>query len=1004
MAATQTNDVRLPATALAEPSVREWGLRLLAYPLFFASGAAGLIYEVVWTRTLLAVFGAGLYAVCAVLAAFMAGLALGSWILGRTSDRLARPLRLYSALEILIGLCGLILLLLLRRVDLVDHWAYLHWGQNFAMLTGFRFALAFAAMLVPTTLMGATLPVLSRFLVRDQAHLGLHVGWLYSINTFGAVSGAFLAGFFLIARFGLLSTEWIAAGLNFLVGALALVISISIERRSDAADSAPDAVQGSATVYRDRKAVANARWVLFTAFASGCVALAAQVLWSRSLIFNFEYLKNTTYTFSAMLTVFLAGLALGSALIGLIIDSQRNPLRLYGILLSLIGMSILFSVSMLYYGADRLKFADPYDPATGFLNWYLAVANVLMQSIGVLGIPTFLMGMAFPVAARVVVQIGRVGRDVGNLYALNTIGAILGSVLAGFVIIPTLGLTRGLIALGTVNMVLGVLTILRSPEARIHGLLFGVITALMFFSVWHKLPSDRGLQPLTTLRDVQRFYEEGSLATVAVIENNLKERTIYVDGVGVAGTDPVLQTDQKSLAHIPMMLLRNPSSALTVGFGSGGCSYSLLLHDLLKQVHCVEICPTVLNAAPTLTAANHRFFGEDHPLAFSAKDPRYQIILDDARSYLKYTTQKYDFIATDCTDLRYKSNANLYDLEYFQACRERLTPEGIVVVWMPLGGLSPEVFKVALRTFYKVFPAMGVFFMDNEPTHYILLIGWQDKIQMDYSLFERRLQESDVRADLAELYLDDPVKLLSCFITGGERLGQYLGEGPLNTENDPVLEFESPKYGYYDKPLIDNLNALMTIRVSPREFLTPGSIPPKELERLERYEKALPEIIKGHGYCRNMELEQATRCYLKAKEFTPEDLSLTRNLLTFPILQMRIQLNRNDWIAQLLLGRVYMIEGQLDQAYDLLVQARQLLEVAQKMHPEAENEKYLRQARQWADEVRRSLEGPIRPTVEAPSASSTSAPPGTPALPVAPAPAPEPVRTPGAVAQPQAGP
>lgn len=943
------------------PSLGLWGLRLLVYPLFFASGAAGLIYEVVWTRMLLATFGAGLYAVCAVLAAFMAGLALGSWVLGRASDRLSRPLALYAGLEGAIGLTGLLLPLLLRRVDLVDHWAYLHWGQNFGVLTGFRFALAFGAMLVPTTLMGATLPVLSRFLVRDRSHLGMHVGALYSINTFGAVCGAFAAGFILIGRLGLASTEHLAAGFNFLVALLAILISLAVERKGAAPGEAAAALKPQKV---NPRAQANTNWVLFTALVSGAVALAAQVIWSRSLIFNFEYLKNTTYSFSAMLTVFLAGLAIGSALIGMIIDAQREPLRLYGVLLSLIGMSILFSVIMLYYGADLLKISEPFDETTGYLNWYLAVGNVLMQSIGVLGIPTLLMGMAFPVAARVVVQSSRVGRDVGRLYALNTIGAIIGSVAAGFLIVPWLGLTNGLLVLGAVDMALGVATLWRVPSASRHQLIFLPLAVLMLGAVYLGLPARRGLQPLTTVMDKQVFYEEGPLATVAVIENNAKDRTIYVDGVGVAGTDAVVQTDQKSLAHVPMMLLRNPTAALTVGFGSGGCSYSLLLQDLLKDVHCVEICQTVLDAAPALDAANHHFFGKKHPLAFAAQDPRYKVILDDARSYLHYTKQKYDFIATDCTDLRYKSNANLYDLEYFQACRQRLTEDGIVVVWMPLGGLSRDVFKVALRTFYKVFPDMGVFFMDNEPTHYILLIGWQgkEKMKLDYALMAARLKQPAVRDDLAELYLDDPVKLLSCFITGGDALGKFLDGTVLNTEDHPVIEFESPKYGYYDKPLIDNLNDLMAVRVSPRQFLVPGSIPPEELKRLERYEQALPWIIEGHADNRNLKLEEATRCYMKAAQFAPEDLSLTRNLLTFPTLQRRIHIEQENGALYLMLGRVYMIQGKLDQSYDLLKTGSQLLEAKAARKPlDEEDAKRLTEATAWLGEVRRTLEQRARP-------------------------------------------
>lgn len=976
-----TDESRLEAAPTAS-TLRLWGLRLAVYPLFFASGAAGLIYEVVWTRTLLSVFGAGLYAVCAVLAAFMAGLALGSWALGGASDRLRRPLMLYAGLEAAIGLAGAVALPLLRHVDLVDGWAYVHLGGSAGVLAALRFILAFGLMLIPTTLMGATLPVLSRFLVRDSSHLGAHIGSLYAINTLGAVVGAFAAGFLLIGQLGLLATELLAAGFNFGVAALALLIALAVEGRRSAAPEQPaDASVGGPAVGAGKNvaagggdlfALSDVNWVLVTAFLTGLVSLAAQVIWSRSLVFSFDYLKNTTYTFSAMLTVFLAGLALGSAVTGLIIDHQRQPLRLYGILLALLGLSILFSIIMLYYGAGLLKITEEFDAEKNYLNWTVAVANVILKTYGVLGIPTFLMGMAFPVAARVAVQVGHVGRDVGRLYSLNTIGAIAGSLLAGFVIIPLLGLTGGLLALGGLDLLLGVLTLWRTlampagPKATWTArAALAVIALALAATVQRALPprGERGLQPLQP-GETSVFYKEGPLATVAVLENDLKERMIFVDGVGVAGTDPIMQTDQKSLAHVPMCLLGNPKSALTVGFGSGGCSYSLLLHDRLEKVHCVEICPTVPAAAPVLEAANHGFFGKLSPLEFARQDKRYKIILDDARAWLNYTPEKYDFIATDCTDLRYKSNANLYDREYFQSCRQRLTPDGIVVVWMPLAGLRSDVFRTALRTFYNVFPAMGVFFMDNEPTHYILLIGWRDdKVSLDYRLFAKTVAEADVRDDLAELFLDDPVKLLSCFVTGGEALKAYLAGDKLNTENNPVIEFESPRYGYEDKPVIDNLNELMAIRVSPLKFMAPGSIPEKESERLERYVKALPLIIDGEAHMRLIrrdrpmvaidELEAAAQNWLEAAKLTPEDLSLTRNLLTLPILQKEILSRPGNWFEPLLLGRLNMLQGRRDYAYDLLAKAERLLTETLTRRPTAENEAVLGRVRGWLGELKR---------------------------------------------------
>ncbi len=943
-----------PAAALSPPGGA--ALRLLAYPFFFASGAAGLIYEIVWTRMLLAIFGAGLYAVCTVLAAFMAGLALGSWLLGRVSDRLGRPLRTYGALEIGIALAGAAMPLLMNGVTAVDGWIYAHLGGQFGILTAARFILAFLLLLIPTTMMGATLPVLSRFMVRRQAHLGLHVGSLYAVNTFGAVAGSFLAGFVLIASFGLLHSEWIAAGLNLFVAAGSLALSLMIERRPLSPGGPPvAATAGAPAPPTDAPPPHAVQWVLWTALLSGAAALACQVLWSRSLVFSFEYLKNTTYSFSAMLTVFLAGLAVGAALIGLWIDHERQPLRLYGVLLVLIGMAVLLSVTMLY-SAGGLRIADPYDPETGILNWYLAVGNIMLQTFGVLGLPTILLGMAFPAAARVVVQVGRVGGDVGRLYAYNTVGAILGALLAGFIIIPLFGLTFGLLLLGLVEIGLGLGVLHLLPACRRYAYAFGGLAAVMLVAVWIGLPAQRGLQPVTTLLDTLVFYKEGPLATVAVMENNLKERTIYVDGVGVAGTDPIMQTDQKSLAHVPMGLLATADSALTVGFGSGGASYSFLLHDRLRRVDCIEISTTVPKAAPELHAANHGFLEQEQP--------RYRLIFDDARSYLTHTEQRYDIIATDCTDLRYKSNANLYDLQYFEACRARLTPDGLVVVWMPLAGLSEDVFKVALRTFHRVFPAMGIFYLPNEPTHYILLIGWQDEIQLSYERFARMLAEDDVRRDLGEIYLDDPVKLLSSFIAGGPRLAEYLAGDVLNTQNNPVIEFESPKYGYFDKPLIDNLAALMEIYTSPRQFMDTRRMPPEELERLRRYEQALPLIISGHAHYRNLRIEEAAMDYMKAAAITPDDLSLKR-LLRFPILSERLRYEPRNSYLYVLLGRVYMLQPDLDKremAYDLLTQGIELLQedLAAGEEPEFTSQR-LDQARGWHAELERELQAASAP-------------------------------------------
>ncbi len=902
------------------------GTYALTFPLFFASGAAGLIYEIVWTRKLIYVFGSGLYAVTAVLSAFMAGLALGSYLMGKRADGVRFPLRLYAMLETLIAVAGFFMPMALAQMDRVDAWAYGRWAENFAALTTCRFVAAFLLLLIPTTLMGATLPILAKGMVRHGGRLGLRVGALYAVNTAGAVAGAFYAGFHAIGVYGVIQTNHLAAILNTFAAIGAYALSGFVEAfpgEEDSLvgrDSSPDVGSGEPT-YTTDITDAGTSLILFASFATGIVSMAAQVIWTRSLVFCFEFLKNTTYAFSAMLTIFLSGLALGGAIAGLFADRATRPARLYGIILAALGFSILVSVATLHSGAGENFLVSPFNPATQEFRWITAVGNIMGQTAWVLALPTLLMGMAFPISARAIARATNVAGEVGRLYALNTAGCIVGPLAACFILIPLLGLAKGLTFIALSEMALGLFLAVRFSESRGRAASIAVgvvIVALLQIGV---IPWSRGIERLNP-GEIAVYHDEGPMATVTVSQNTFGYRTIVIDGVGVAGTDPMLQTDQKSLAHLPMLLVENPRAALTVGFGSGGASYSYLLHDRLEKVHCAEICPQVPRAAPYLTDANHGFLAQN--------DPRYKIIMDDARGYLGHTDQNYDIIATDCTDLRYKSNANLYDVEYFEYCRERLNPGGVVVVWMPLGGLSLDIFKLALRTLHLVFPEMAVFYMTNEPTHYILLVGWRDKMELDPRRIVERLAESDVKADLDELQLGDTMKILSTWIVGGRPLEAYLKGDRYNTENFPYIEFESPKYGYGDRPILDNLASLVAIRNSPREFFVPGSASDVLLAALDRYEQAMPKIIEGHAAYRNLDMEGAAKGYLAAQALTPEDKSVA-NLLTFRELAHGIAL-QNPW-SFLMMGRALHLQGRKDEAKKQYERAAEILSSQPQLSP-----------------------------------------------------------------------
>lgn len=909
--------------------------------LFFATGACSLIYQVVWQRYLLNLFGATIYSISTVLAAFMGGLALGSFLLGRIADKARSPLRLYGVLELGVGLAACIVPVLLRALDPIFVWAYKNWGSNFFAYSFARFVFVFLILLVPTTLMGGTLPLLSRFVSPLGKMNGTRIGLLYALNTCGAVAGTIAAGFYFLRWWGISTTIALAVGVNIFAGIVAIGLSLGTTGTAGNEENDP---HGEEAAHRDAHTLTphQRRAVFFAYFISGLAALGLEVVWSRALVFTFELLKNTTYSFTAMLSVFLVGIAVGSAAASPFVEKDKHPYRTFAILQIVIGLVSVCSFFVLYHFCYTLgaSWLDLVNTETGSIRWTQTLFLVFLRSAVVVFPPTFLMGFAFPYAVRCIAlsasAIG-VGTEVGRLYSLNTVGAILGSFATGFLLLPFFGIANTIWGLGTLQAISGcTLTLIdkREPAARRYTWLALAVASLAVTYV--RIPRPTIFQPLEPLEKMI-FYKEGPLATVSVTENSLGYRTIFVDNVGVAGTEPMLLTDQKSLAHVPMLLLKNPKSALTVGFGSGGASYSYTLHPELETIDCVEITKTVIEAAPTLVDSNHDVvmqrdeylkrtgkLPEGIPLwndggrsGWYKSDRRYNIILDDVRSYLHFTDKRYDIIATDCTDLRYKSNANLYDLEYFTLCRNRITEDGMVVVWMPLAGLSDEAFRVALRTFYRVFPNMEVFYMNNEPTHYILLIGTKSPLTVDLDTMRRKLQNPRVNADLEELHLNSAEKILSCFVCGREALKGYLAGDLLNTEDFPYLEFESPRFGYGDSPILMNLDSLFQVREHPAKLLERPTSSPEEVSRLERYAAAVPDIIEGHKHYRRVELELAAQCWMRALAINPEDKSV-RHLLDFEELRRKVKGQPLNLWAKYALAQVLILQGRDTEAVSYL--------------------------------------------------------------------------------------
>jgi len=865
-------------------------------------------------------FGATQYAVSTVLAAFMGGLALGSFLFGRWVDRRRNPLRLYACLEIGIAASALAVPVLLRAADPIFRALYRNGEPSFQVLTLVRLIVTLCVLLIPTTLMGATLPVLSRWYGRVRGRLGLSLGVLYAINTLGAVAGCFFTGFEGIEALGVYGTMLVAVAINAGVGILALALSSLPGVEVEPAAAEPGATDEAAPFVTTTDVTPLTSQMVFWFYGvSGAVALAYQVAWMRSLVFSLDPLKNTTYAFTAMLTVFLIGLAAGSAVMTLFVDRLPEPVRCFALIQLGIGLMGAFSLVMIRNVTPDMEVFKQLSDDSTQLYFTSAVANIFCKTGAAIFLPTFLMGMAYPVAVRICVpSLARVGRTVGDLYSINTIGAIAGALATGFILIPALRIPWTLFLLSMANIAMAVILTLNQPQLHPVRRYFVIgLAALCAVVLLIRFPFNAALHR-PALGERLLFYEEGALATVSVAQNLIGERTLYVDKVGVAGTDRILITDQKSLAHVPMLFLNKPTVALTVGFGSGGASYSYLQYPTLQKLDCVEICPTVLDAAPGLTVAN-----KGRVLLFTRQnwlkpaDPRYRVVLDDIRSYLRFNPKRYDIIATDCTDLRYKTNANLYDLEYFTLCRDRLTSDGMVVVWMPLGGLARDTLLLALRTFYKVFPDFEIWYMNNEATHYILLVGTPSPLQIDYRLMCEKLKEPAVAADLRELNLDDPAKIVSCYVTDARALAADLVAGPVNTENRPYLEFLSPRYGYSEQPLYDNLDYLLSKADSVEPYLKPGTYTQADLELIRKYVAAVPSVIKGHKAYRQMKFDEATRDYMRAKETCPEDRATAR-LLNYDVLQERARAMPADVASRLWLGQGLAIQKRYEEAISYL--------------------------------------------------------------------------------------
>ncbi|MHC4751423.1 MAG: fused MFS/spermidine synthase [Planctomycetota bacterium] len=839
-------------------------VRKAVLPLFLVSGAAGLIYEVTWTRTFGVVFGNTVFAVSTVLTAFMLGLALGSWLFGKIADRSSRPLRLYALLEVGIGAYVLGLPAILRATDIFYGWFFRSFHPGFYPLSLVRFALSVIILLIPTALMGGTLPILSKLWAvsskkrASEAPIGQTVGILYAINTFGAVAGSFLSGYLLIRILGVNNTVYLAVSANILIGILSFILSFFLDRPREHSMQRPEPTKSEITDQQAKKRLV----VLIAVAIAGLCALALEVLWTRVLVFA---LGTTAYAFACMLTCFIFGIAVGSFICSrLILARIKKPIFALGIVEFLVGLSVLGSVPLLgiLWHIDNILTQGE----VVFSFWREAAIHFVDASIVFL-VPTVLMGMVFPIAVKICARSWKAaGKRIGNVYACNTVGCVIGSFMAGFVMVPLLGLRDSFLVIVAIQLFLAVVVIFFSERRRVVLSLFvgGISVAVLIAGVLF-LERDIFLKTINTYHYPSEivYLKDDATGTVTVHDLPDGDRLIVVDGVDVAGMDFMLRTTQKLQAYAPLLVHENPEKVLQIGFGSGETSGVGLAFGV-EQYNIVEICPGVFEAA--------KFFEEINRGSY--KDPRLRKIIMDGKNFVKLTDEKFDVIMNDSTYPGTTGSSALYTYDHFVQCREHLKPGGVLSCWVPLD-LRPEDFSIIVRSFQAAMPYCSLWMVNNCLNKHAVFLGTLSPMRIDFQRVKKLVERPDISADLAEINIRSVYEFLDCFVVGEEGMRKIGADGPLNTDDKPSLEF-----GAAIKRDLEGCWIVVHSRISQNHFPVSNYVEnmgrtEQESQQvramLEQYFKGTNHALRGLLAILQCDLVTMNREFEMAQKLNPED-------------------------------------------------------------------------------------------------------------------------------------
>ncbi|MBN2271990.1 MAG: fused MFS/spermidine synthase [Sedimentisphaerales bacterium] len=903
--------------------------------LFLISGASGLVYEVTWTRAFGVVFGNTVFAVSTVLTVFMLGLAVGSWLFGRIADGSGNPLRLYGVIELLVGLYAFAFPAILRQTDVLYTWIYRAFGSSFYQLSLIRFIVSIVILAGPAALMGGTLPVLSRLWAEPawfghrKAQPGKSVGLLYAVNTFGAVAGAFFSGYFLVRLLGVSNTIYAAAAANVLIGLVALVLSGALPRRATDAALRSDSrtkrkKRGKGKPQKAEAALAQpvmddhrrARGAILAVMAiSGFCALALEVVWTRVLVF---VLGTSVYAFACVLTTFILGLAIGSVIAGhLIVPRLQRPVFAIGVVEFLLAGSVLTSIGVLeylwhidlkvvYWIGGSLTFVG--DTVTHFLD---AAVVVL--------VPTILMGIAFPIAVKVYAPSWEtVGKRVGALYACNTIGCVVGSFAAGFLMVPWLGMRNSILLIVAIQFLLGVSVLAFLSEARrmLVGVPSAVIAVASVASAFIAVPEDVFLRTIKTYHYPSKvlFMKDGVTGTVTVHDIPDGDRIIAVDGVNVAGVDFMLRTTQMLQGYAPLFVHRGPKKVLQIGFGSGEtCGIGVDFDKSPDYEYTIcEICPDVFKAGQYFKDINRGVY----------ENPRLRKVIMDGKNFVKLTDEKFDIIMNDSTYPGTTGSSALYTYDHFMQCRERLNEGGVLSCWVPID-LRPEDFQVIVRSFQAAMPHCSLWMVNNCVNKHAVIMGTMQPMRIDFGRIRELVARPPIAADLAVINILSAYDFLDSLVVGEEGLRAIGGDGPLNTDDTPSLEFGASVKRDVEGCWIAVLKAMVENHTPPSKYIVgigSGTEAESVSKMLEQYYRGTGHALRGMLGILQGDPDMTQQAFTRAAQVNPLDRDVEgciqemyREIEAF---EAAIERTPNNAILRWRLAQRYMLLAEYDKAID----------------------------------------------------------------------------------------